>query len=164
MRLPGRVSWPPGIRCRRWSQLPTWWCGSWKSPAGQFVLLLVLLPSVTRPDGGVKASYAALALVVGTLSLAALVSGRERAMARSWSKFMLLGTPLCPSTGVSTGNSGFARAMGSSGRWIPRGIAGCTGFTGKWISGALGSPGRRFQSSERSARTTRSTSASESPG
>nr|MBO2485412.1 hypothetical protein [Bacillota bacterium] len=77
------------------------------------MLLLVLLPSVTRPDGGVKASYAALALVVGTLSLAALVSGRERAMARSWSKFMLLGTPLCPSTGVSTGNSGFARAMGS---------------------------------------------------
>ena len=41
---------------------------------GQFVLLLVLLPSVTRPDGGVKASYAALALVVGTLSLVALVS------------------------------------------------------------------------------------------
>lgn len=41
---------------------------------GQVVLLAVLLPSVTRADQGVKASYVALAVIVAALTLVSLVS------------------------------------------------------------------------------------------
>lgn len=41
---------------------------------GQVILLAVLLPSVTRRDQGVKASYAALGVIVAALTLVSIVS------------------------------------------------------------------------------------------